>query len=170
MDNDKAEEDLALDAHAKEQAQPTADQEKRLTAASGRGGIGQASDTIELIAESGGVRGQAGMLLLMTLVRNLETQLSETRKELKETRSKSETIQTLLSAEQRNTAVLRTHLNASNRLKLIQSALIAVGFLLCGTGLQYIVDAKHLGWSWAFMGVGAALAALGFFPFKNQEI
>lgn len=121
-----------------------------MVVASDFGGVGQypVAGAIKELVEAG-VRGQAGMVLLYTLIKRLEEDLKNAREETKDAVRDLDKWRTDYYSESRTSAVLKAQVKAAGRMKILQNALLTIGGLTTGIAIRFLVQQFS----------GAALAA-----------
>jgi hypothetical protein len=147
---------------ASEQKPPSADDASVLTPVEVVGGIGQypvTSALKELV--DAGVRGQSGMVLLYTLIQKLESDLKETRDEVKELRNEAEKWKTDYYTVKQEKAVLDGQLTELKRHRTLQNIIITLGGIVEGVAVPYLIS-QPTGASVAVALLGLILLMLGW--------
>lgn len=95
------------------------------------------SDALNEMRE-GGVKGQAGMLLLHAHAVRLEREIAQLRTERNEAQRATDQYRSQYEQERVNTAALRTYVASLETNRSLQNALITFGGLLLGSGAQFL--------------------------------
>jgi hypothetical protein len=135
---------------------------------SSKGGIVELPLT-EALKEIRQISSQAAMLLLCSHASKLETELQETKKDRNDAQQKSEKWMQAYYGEEKKSAVLRTELRAVSSKKNLQKFVGAIGGLIAGVAIPFILVESTRGWGLASSIVGIALLIVGFWPSEFQE-
>jgi hypothetical protein len=119
------------------------------------GGIGQypVTNALRDLIDAG-VRGQSGMVLLYTLIQKLESDLKESRDEIKELRQEVDKWRTDYYATKQNNAVFVEQLSDLKKTRKLQNIMITLGGIVIGVATPYLITQRT--------GASIAAALLGF--------
>jgi hypothetical protein len=109
------------------------------------------------------------MLLLCSHASKLETELQETKEDRNDAQQKSEKWMQAYYGEEKKSAVLRTELRAVSSKKNLQKFVGAIGGLIAGVAIPFILVESTRGWGLASSIVGIALLIVGFWPSEFKE-
>lgn len=133
------------------------------------GGIGHypLTEAIREISE-GGVRGQAGMLLLYASTQRLESDLFTVRQERDNAIAELNTMQEWYYSKKEIVEVLKERLMSVKKLRRTQNVLITIGGIVAGTATS-ILKADNLGWPIAGILLGVCLLFAGWFGLNDNR-
>jgi hypothetical protein len=135
------------------------------------GGIVQMELT-DSLRELSEVRGQAGMVLLLSHVNKLEGDNRELRNERMELKDESKGWMQRYYTEKEEHAVAKQQLRGVSQIKNIQRFVGAVGGLVAGCGGSALITASAgqiTGWMWGATIIGALLFIAGFWPTNVKD-
>ena len=146
------------------QSQPTAEEMAALARRPIRGGLTPypVTESIRRLHEQG-VRGQAGMVLLISSVESLEEQIRQLRGERDKATEQRDDFREKLHDCVSVNKVLRERIKSGVKLSYFQNVANTLGSILLGVTVPVLVTGFSGGGSTAFL-LGACLLAMGWFP------